>query len=134
MRFASCGMRTGIFSRLMPTKLRLRRIFFALMRTLLATWQNISKLDLPGSELLMTEEGASLPSPMQHLTVVHLFCTTHFVPATHRSSTLLRNFFKASTDFSLMLVVKEISQWLEKNVAQNTGRPNYRKAYHHIAY
>ena len=51
---------------------------------------------------------------MQHLTVVHLFGTIHFFPATLGSSSLLRNFFKASTDFSLMLVVKEISQWLEE--------------------
>ena len=33
------------------------------------------------------------------LTVVrHLFSTTHLIPATHRSSTLLRKFFKGTTE------------------------------------
>ena len=35
---------------------------------------------------------------------------------------MTRNFFKGSTDFGLMLLVKKISQWLEKNVAKSTGR------------
>ena len=35
---------------------------------------------------------------------------------------MTRNFFKGSTDFGLMLLVNEISQWLEKNVAESTGR------------
>ena len=34
---------------------------------------------------------------------------------------MTRNFFKGSTDFGLMLLVNEISQWLEKNVAESTG-------------
>ena len=35
---------------------------------------------------------------------------------------MTRNFFKGSTDFGLMLLVNKISQWLEKNVAEGTGR------------
>ena len=35
---------------------------------------------------------------------------------------MTRNFFKGSTDFGLMLLVNKISQWLEKNVAESTGR------------
>ena len=35
---------------------------------------------------------------------------------------MTRNFFKGSTDFGLMLLVDKISQWLEKNVAESTGR------------
>ena len=33
-----------------------------------------------------------------------------------------RNFFKGCTGFGLMLLVNKISQWLEKNVAESTGR------------
>ena len=33
---------------------------------------------------------------------------------------MTRNFFKGSTDLGLMLV-NEISQWLEKNAAESTG-------------
>ena len=32
------------------------------------------------------------------------------------------NFFKGFTDFGLMLLVNKISQWLEKNVAESTGK------------
>ena len=32
------------------------------------------------------------------------------------------NFFKGFTDLGLMLLVNKISQWLEKNVAESTGR------------
>ena len=32
-----------------------------------------------------------------------------------------RNFSKGFTDFGLMLLVKEISQWLGKNVTESTG-------------
>ena len=35
---------------------------------------------------------------------------------------MTRNFFKGSTDFGLMLLVNKVSQWLEKNVAESTGR------------
>ena len=35
---------------------------------------------------------------------------------------MTRNFFKGSTDFGLMLLENKISQWLEKNVAESTGR------------
>ena len=31
--------------------------------------------------------------------VCHLFSTTHSVPATHKSSTLLRKFFKGATEW-----------------------------------
>ena len=34
---------------------------------------------------------------------------------------MTRNFFKESTNFGLMLLMNEISQWLEKNVAESTG-------------
>ena len=35
---------------------------------------------------------------------------------------MTRNFFKGSTDFGLLLLVNKISLWLEKNVAESTGR------------
>ena len=35
---------------------------------------------------------------------------------------MTRNFFKGSTDLRLMLLMNEISQWLEKNAAESTGR------------
>ena len=33
-----------------------------------------------------------------------------------------KEFFQGSTDFDLMLLVNNIGQWLEKNVAESTGR------------
>ena len=39
-----------------------------------------------------------------------------------------RNFFKGSTDLGLMLLVNEISQWLEKNVAKSTGGKTLQKS------
>ena len=32
------------------------------------------------------------------------------------------NFFKGFTDLGFMMLVNKISQWLEKNVAESTGR------------
>ena len=41
---------------------------------------------------------------------------------------MIRNFFKGSTDFGLMLLLKKISQWLEKNVDKSTCRKTFQES------
>ena len=41
---------------------------------------------------------------------------------------MTKNFFKSSTDLCLMLLVNEISEWLEKNVAESTGGKTLQKS------
>ena len=69
-------------------------------------------------ELVFVEEESYLVfspgcclSSFQH----HTLCSSN-------TEIMTGNFFKGFTDLGLMLLVNKISQWLEKNVAESTGR------------
>ena len=94
-----------------------------------------SKLDPPSSELVMTKDGPPLPTHCSKNCCLYrrgivsgliswLLSVIFSAPHTLFQQQIDNNkeFFQGSTDFDLMLLVNNVGQWLEKNVAESTGR------------
>ena len=94
-----------------------------------------SKLNLPGSEVVMTKDGPPLPtycskncclcrrgivSGLISWLLSVIFSAAHTLFQQHIDND--KEFFQRFYRLGLMLLVNKISQWHEKNVAESTGR------------